>query len=68
MEAYGIYDRGSKRLEIYARCHGAYDVLRITWEAWSDSEPGWDVLGPHVAALVFFEGAAPLDGQTPIEP
>lgn len=55
VERYQIYDRGSKRLEILAGCHGQEDVLRITWEQWGDKEPDWGVLGPHVASLVFFD-------------
>lgn len=55
VEAYGIYDRSDRAIEIWARCHGKHEVLRITWERWGGKDPGWSVLGPHVASLLFFD-------------
>ena len=60
VEAYGKYHEGSKCVEYWARCshgqggEGEHEVLRISWEGWSDSMPEPDVIQNQVSSLVFF--------------
>ena len=58
VEAYGVADEGSKRIEIWARCHGNHEALRIAWDHLDGVEPSWVELSREISNLPFFKSEA----------
>ena len=55
VEAYGVAEEGSKRIDVWARCHGSHEALRITWDHLFGHVPSWEELQREISNLPFFK-------------